>query len=97
MLPAAEVKLRRAARRTIQEVVGTEVVRTQTLLSFARSFQRSADRAGLLACGDVEVALQAVLQATPTPASLGSSARGLDLARFCMDSESPLWRTDGRG
>lgn len=95
--PAAEVKLRRAARRSIQEVVGDQAVPAEALLSFVRSVQRSADRAGLLACADIEVALQVVLGAPPTLASLRSSARGFDLVRFCMHPESALWRSDARG
>jgi tetratricopeptide (TPR) repeat protein len=97
MLPAVELKLRRAARRSVQEAVGHNAVGSATLLSFARSLHRSADRAGLLACGEIGVALDVVLRGTTSIASLRSSARGLDLARFCMDADSSLWRADARG
>ncbi len=96
MLPAAEVKLRRAARRSVQEAVGGATLSAASLLTFARSLHRSGDRAGLLACGDIGIALATVLHGVTTIAALRASARGLDLARFCMDAESPLWRSDGR-
>jgi hypothetical protein len=96
MLPAAEVKLRRAARRSVQEAIGGATLSAASLLTFARSLHRSGDRAGLLACGDIGIALATVLHGVTTIAALKASARGLDLARFCMDAESPLWRSDGR-
>jgi hypothetical protein len=97
MLPAAEVKLRRSTRRSVQEAVGDTRFDSSSLLDFARSLQRSADRAGLLASGSLEAALATVLHGPPTLAGLRGSRRGLDLARFCMDAESPLWRAHARG
>lgn len=94
MLPAAEIKLRRTARKTVQEIVGDTPLGSEALLTFTRNLQASADRAGLLACGDVEVALATLLGGAPTVAALRSSTRGLDLARFCIDAASPVWRSD---
>jgi len=94
MLPAAEIKLRRSARRAVQEAVGGTVFDASTLLAFAQSLHRAADRAGLLASGDVAAALHALLGESPTLATLKSSTRGLDLVRFCIDDESPLWGRD---
>lgn len=94
MLPAAEIKLRRSARRAVQEAVGSAVVDPSTLLRFAQDLHRTADRAGLLATGDVAAALRALLGESPSLADLQSSERGLGLIRFCIDDESPLWGRD---
>ena len=94
MLPAAEIKLRRSARRAVQEAVGSAVVDPSTLLRFAQDLHRTADRAGLLATGDVAAALRALLGESPSLAVLQCSERGLDLIRFCIDDESPLWGRD---
>jgi tetratricopeptide (TPR) repeat protein len=97
MLPAAAIKLRRSARRSVQQAVGDTRFDASALLTFAQSVQRSADRAGLLASGDLRAALAIVLHGSTTISALRGSGRGLDLARFCLDAESPLWRTHARG
>jgi tetratricopeptide (TPR) repeat protein len=94
-LPAAEVKLRRAARNGVREAVGDAKLGPASLLAFARSLQRSADRAGLLATGDIASGLATVLSGRTTLDALGRSARGLDLLRFWLENDSPLWGTDG--
>lgn len=94
MLPAAEIKLRRSARRAVQEAVGGTVVDSSTLLRFAHDLLRAADRAGLLATGNVAAALHALFGESPTLAALKSSERGFDLIRFCIDDESTLWGRD---
>jgi predicted Zn-dependent protease len=94
-LPAAEVKLRRAVRNGVREAVGDAKLGPASLLAFARSLQRSADRAGLLATGDIASGLATVLSGKSTLDALGRSARGLDLLHFWLENDSPLWGTDG--
>jgi hypothetical protein len=65
------------------------------LLKFAQSLQRSADRAGLLACGEIGPALSVLLNQELNPKALRVSSRGLDLLRFWLDADSPLWGRDG--
>jgi hypothetical protein len=66
-----------------------------SLLAFARSLQQSADRAGLLASGDIAAGIATLLKGQVTLEALRTSARGLDLLRFWLEAESPLWGTDG--
>jgi hypothetical protein len=94
-LPAADVKLRRAVRKAVREAVGGAKVEPASLLKFARSLQRSADRAGLLASGDIAAGLATLLNGSPTLDALRTSTRGLDLIRFWLDHDSPRWRSDG--
>ncbi len=89
-LPAVDVKLRRAVRRAVQEAVGETKLDPSSLLAFARSLQRSADRAGLLASGDIAAGLATLLHGKASLDALRRSARGLDLLRFWIDAESPL-------
>ena len=93
-LPAAEVKLRRAVRKAVQEAVGEAKLESSSLLAFARSLQRSADRAGLLASADIAAGLSALLNGRVSLEALRTSARGLDLLRFWLEAESPLWGND---
>jgi uncharacterized protein HemY len=95
MLPAVSLKLRRAARKSVQEAVHDEEIDSASLISAARRLHRSADRAGLLACGDIASALRVVLGGTTTMTALRSSPRGLDLLRFWASADSPLWRDHG--
>jgi tetratricopeptide (TPR) repeat protein len=95
ILPAADVKLRRTVRKAVREAVGAAELAPATLLTFARSLQRSADRAGLLASGDIGAALATLLSGRTTLDALRTSARGLDLLRFWLDDDSPLWGSDG--
>ncbi len=93
-LPAAEVKLRRSVRKQIHDAVGAETFTAEALLEFARAMQRTADRAGLIASSDVAAGFSAILNRNVTLASLRASPRALDLLRFSIDADSPLWRQD---
>lgn len=95
VLPAVEVKLRRAVRKGVHEAVGGAKLEPSMLLAFARSMQRSADRAGLLASGDIAAAFAKLLAGGNTLTALKASARGLDLLRFWIGADSPLWGDDG--
>jgi hypothetical protein len=94
-LPAADVKLRRSVRRAVHEAVGDSTFDPASLLAFARSLQRSADRAGLLASGDIAAALATLLKGRVTLHALKNSLRALDLLRFWLGDDSPLWGRDG--
>jgi hypothetical protein len=93
-LPSVVVKLRRAARKSVQEAVGDARLTPQDLLAAARQIRRNADRAGLIAAGDIGAALQSVLGARPTRTRLQASGRGLELLRFWAAPDSPRWRRD---
>ena len=94
-LPATEVKLRRAVRKAVHEAVGDEKLESSSLLAYARSLQRSADRAGLLASADIAAGLATLLNGRVDLDALKASARGRDLLRFWLDAESPLWGNNG--
>jgi tetratricopeptide (TPR) repeat protein len=94
-LPAVDIKLRRAVRKAVHEAVGDTKLGASSLLAFARSLQRSADRAGLLASGDIAAGITALLNGAANLDTLRASRRGLDLLRFWLDAESALWRNDG--
>lgn len=94
-LPAVHVKLRRAVRKSVYEAAGDTTLTPSSLLSFARSLQRSADRAGLLASGDIAAGFETLLGGKVTLDALRTSARGLDLLRFWLDTDSALWGRDG--
>ena len=94
-LPAVDVKLRRATRKAVHEAVGDVKLMPESLLAFVRSLQRSADRAGLLASGDIAAGIATLLNGRVTVDTLGTSARGLDLLRFWLHAESALWGSDG--
>ncbi len=94
-LPAANVKLKRAARRAVQEAVGSANPSATSLLEYARSLQQSADRAGLLASGEIAAALTVLLRGRVSLDVLKTSSRGLDLLRFWLDAASPIWGSDG--
>jgi len=95
VLPAADVKLPRAARKAVHEAVGDAKLGPSSLLAFARSLQRSADRAGVLASGDIAAGFATLLNGGVTLDALRTSARGLDLLRFWLEAESALWGNDG--
>jgi len=94
ILPAAVVKLRRAARKSVQEAVGDTRVEPSALLLAARKLHRSADRVGLLACGDIVPALTTLSGGRASITALQTSARSLDLLRFWAAPDSPLWGND---
>jgi tetratricopeptide (TPR) repeat protein len=94
-LPAVHVKLRRAVRKSVNEAAGDTTLTPSSLLSFARSLQRSADRAGLLASGDIAGGFETLLSGKVTLDALKTSARGLDLLRFWLDADSALWGRNG--
>jgi Tfp pilus assembly protein PilF len=94
VLPAVPVKLRRAVRKSVREAVGNASIDAGALLVAARRFQRSADRAGLLAAGDAAAALRVLVGDPLSMTALRSSERGIDLLRFWCAPESPLWGDD---
>jgi tetratricopeptide (TPR) repeat protein len=94
-LPAADVKLRRAVRKAVHRAVGATKLRSSSLLVYTQSLQRSADRAGLLACGEIGAALSVLLNQELNPKALRVSSRGLDILRFWLDADSPLWGSHG--
>lgn len=94
-LPVTDVKLRRAVRKAVRQTVGDTKVSPSALLAFARSLQRSADRAGLLTSGEIGAALAVLLSDRLDLDTLRTSVRGLDLLRFWLDADSPLWGSHG--
>ena len=94
-LPATDVKLRRAVRKAVHQAVRGTKLHSSSLLAYARSLQRSADRAGLLACGEIGAGLAVLLNQELHPEALRMSSRGLDLLRFWLDADSPLWGSHG--
>jgi Flp pilus assembly protein TadD len=94
LLPAVAVKLRRATRKSVQEAVGGVALEPTVLLTAVARFHRSADRAGLLACGDIAAALTTLSAGPVSMAALRTSQRNLDLLRFWAAADSPLWRND---
>lgn len=94
-LPASDVKLRRATRKLVRQAVGGAAPSPSSLLTHARSIQRSADRAGMLASGDVAAAFTVLLSGRLTLDALRTNKRALDLLRFWLDADSPLRGTDG--
>jgi hypothetical protein len=94
ILPAVVVKLRRAVRKSVQEAVGNTRVEPSALLSAARKLHRSADRVGLLACGEIGPALTTLSGGRGSITALQNSARSLDLLRFWAAPDSPLWGDD---
>ncbi len=94
ILPAVVVKLRRAVRKSVQEAVGDTRVEPSALLSAAKRLHRSADRVGLLACGDIGPALTTLSGGRTSITALRNSARSLDLLRFWAAPDSPLWGND---
>jgi predicted RNA-binding Zn ribbon-like protein len=93
-LPAAQIKLRRSIRKQIRQAAGDETFTPAALVDFARSIQQTADRAGLLASGDLPDALATLLNGNVTLASLNASTRALGLLRFTNGVDSPLRRRD---
>ncbi len=94
VLPAVAVKLRRATRKSVQEAVGSAALEPSALLAAARALHRSADRAGLLACGDIAAGLTTLSGGPASMATLQPSPRNIDLLRFWAAGDSPLWRND---
>lgn len=91
-----DIKLPRSTRRVVHDVASNTRITTTALLNVARSLQQSADRAGLIASGNVSVAIGALLQSNePTLDGLRTSQRARDLLRFWTSAESPLWGSRG--
>jgi hypothetical protein len=90
-LPGAEIKLRRAVRKEVHKAAGRAKLSRSSLLAYARSLQRSADRAGLLASGDIATGLAVLLSGRLSVEALKTSPRALNLLRFWLDASSPLW------
>jgi hypothetical protein len=89
-----DLKVPRSIRRTVSDLVPS--IRADAILRFARSLHRRGDRAGLLACADLETALGAVLAGREVSLEAArQSERALDLLRFCLFFESPLWGARG--
>ncbi len=93
-LPAVAVKLRRTIRKSVHEVVGDTELDSAVLRTTVRRIHRRADRAGLLACGDIGTAFTVLLGDVPSIDSIRVSERCLDLLRFWVAPDSPLWRND---
>jgi hypothetical protein len=49
----------------------------------------------LLACGEIGAGLAVLLNQELHPEALRMSSRGLDLLRFWLDADSPLWGSHG--
>lgn len=94
-LPAVPVKLRRTARKAVQAILEDTVVSPNVLLAEAKRVQRTADRAGLVASGDIGAAWAVMVGGPPTMTALRTSPRLLDLLRFWAAPDSPLWGNDG--
>ncbi len=94
-LQAADVKLRRGTRKAVHAAVGDATLDPSSLLAFTRSLHRSADRAGLLASGDIGAGLATLLNRRATADAVKTSARAIDLLRFWLQDGSPLWGNDG--
>jgi tetratricopeptide (TPR) repeat protein len=94
VLPATQVKLRRMVRKAVKDRVGDARLTASTLIEFARSLQRSGDRAGLLTSGNIAAALSTLLDGNLSLDALRTSPRGLDLLRFWLHADSPLWGHD---
>jgi hypothetical protein len=90
VLPAVAIKLPRAIRKSVEEAVGHTVLEPMALVAASRRLHRGADRAGLIACGDIGAALTALSGGPPTIAALATSERRIDLLRFWMGPDSPL-------
>jgi hypothetical protein len=94
VLPAVAVKLRRATRKSVQEAVGDTSLPPSALLLAASRLHRSADRAGLLACGDIAAAFATLSGGQASMTTLRASQRNLDLLHFWAAADSPLWGND---
>ena len=94
VLPAVTVKLRRAIRKSVQEVAGNTELQPSVLLEATRRAHRSADRAGLLASGDIAAVLTTLCAGRASTTALQSSPRALDIVRFWCAADSPLWGND---
>ncbi|MBW2508323.1 MAG: hypothetical protein JRE81_06815, partial [Deltaproteobacteria bacterium] len=75
VLPAVAIKLPRAIRKSVEEAVGHTVLEPMALVAASRRLHRGADRAGLIACGDIGAALTALSGGTPTIGALRTSER----------------------
>jgi tetratricopeptide (TPR) repeat protein len=93
-LPAAQIKLRRVARKAVKDRVGDATLTASTLVAFMRSLQRSADRAGLLMSGNIAACLNELLDGNLSLEALRKSPRALDVLRFWLRADSPLWGHD---
>ena len=95
-LGALEVKLPRSVRRIVRDLASHAPTAASELRALARRLQQSADRAGLIACGDIGVALAVVSpQQRATIESVRSSRRALDLLRFWVAADSARWGLHG--
>lgn len=95
-VPRVESKLPRSIRKTVGELFDSKGARLTTLFETARWFQQSADRAGLIACEDIRIALGELLgRDRVTLDAVRASPRAIDLLRFWLDDRSSLWRHHG--
>lgn len=91
-----EVKLPRSVRRAVHDLVAGTPITAAALRQIGRKLQQSADRAGLMASGDIGVALKEMLPSGEANLEgLRTSERALDLLRFWAGAESPLWGSRG--
>jgi hypothetical protein len=89
---AVELKLPRSLRRRVQELLGDRVYSIESLEAFATGLQRDADRVGLLIAGDFAAALRVIEPTGRSLEDLGASPRAMELMRFWLAADSPLWR-----
>jgi hypothetical protein len=82
-------------RKAVYQAVGGARLQSSSLLAYAQTVQRSADRAGLLACGEIGSALAVLLNKESNTEALRVSSRGLDILRFWVEADSPLWGSHG--
>ena len=95
-LAQVEVKLPRSVRRTVHDLVSGARITVTGLRQVARRLQQSADRAGLMASGDIGVALGETLSSgQDNLEGLHASERAVDLLRFWVGPKSPRWRSRG--
>ncbi|MEM7434156.1 MAG: tetratricopeptide repeat protein [Myxococcota bacterium] len=95
-IPRTDVKLSRSVRRSIGDAADGTATTLSSLHAAARWFQQSADRAGLIACQDIAAALEVILgTAEITPDRIAESPRAIELTRFWLHPESPLWSAHG--
>ncbi|MEM7135432.1 MAG: tetratricopeptide repeat protein [Myxococcota bacterium] len=95
-IPRVDVKLSRSARRSVGDALGDAATTLSSLQAVARWFQQSADRAGLIACQDIAAALEVILGTEKiTPERIAESPRAIELTRFWLHPESPVWGAHG--
>ncbi|MGB5809868.1 MAG: tetratricopeptide repeat protein, partial [Polyangiales bacterium] len=95
-IPHVDVKLPRAGRRLVGELIPEGTKTMTAVLDDVRWFQRGADQAGLVACGHIGPAMSGVLGSKAvTIEEVRASKRAIGLLRFWLHHESILWGAHG--